>query len=271
MPSCLCRRGRLIGRPQPKQWRVVTRARNVIGGALYSRISRALATPRWRFLGQGGFRRTTCGSCGSSSRNTRSPSFLNRLFKKCDEHGHLFREQAVPDEAGDEFLSRFVREMLASIPWGHHVELLKKIKNPNARLWYLQATARLGWSRNVLLNQIKAGAYERGATEKKTHNFALALPEHLAEQADEKFARFWWVEKEVHRMDFSEKPFEIFVPKLTPRERYALDAAMPCPDGWQHSKFKLPEEWIEAYRRDLSFFASLCRVTLLNWPFIKPH
>jgi predicted nuclease of restriction endonuclease-like (RecB) superfamily len=35
------------------------------------------------------------------------------------------------------------------------------------------------------LNQIKAGAYERAVVEKKTHNFPLALPEHLAEQADE--------------------------------------------------------------------------------------
>jgi predicted nuclease of restriction endonuclease-like (RecB) superfamily len=35
------------------------------------------------------------------------------------------------------------------------------------------------------LNQIKAGAYERAVTEKKTHNFDLALPEHFAEQAEE--------------------------------------------------------------------------------------
>jgi predicted nuclease of restriction endonuclease-like (RecB) superfamily len=35
------------------------------------------------------------------------------------------------------------------------------------------------------LNQIKAGAYERAVTDKKSHNFELALPEHLAEQADE--------------------------------------------------------------------------------------
>lgn len=37
----------------------------------------------------------------------------------------------------------------------------------------------------MLLNQIKAKAYERAVKEKKTHNFELALPEHLAEQADE--------------------------------------------------------------------------------------
>lgn len=78
-----------------------------------------------------------------------------------------------------------MRELVAGVPWGHHVELLKKVKAPVARIYYLRATAQLGWSRNVLLNQIKAGAYERAVKEKKTHNFALTLPEHFAEQADE--------------------------------------------------------------------------------------
>ena len=63
--------------------------------------------------------------------------------------------------------------------------LLDKVKAPAGRLYYLRATAHFGWSRNVLLNQIKAGAYERAVKEKKTHNFALALPEHFAEQAGE--------------------------------------------------------------------------------------
>ncbi len=82
-------------------------------------------------------------------------------------------------------LAQVARVLLAAIPWWHHVELLAKVKDPAASLYYLQATARFGWSRSVLLNQIKAGAYERAVKEKKTHNFALALPEHLAEQADE--------------------------------------------------------------------------------------
>ena len=63
--------------------------------------------------------------------------------------------------------------------------IIEKLADPVARLYYLRATAQFGWSRNVLLNQIKAGAYERAVTEKKTHNFPLALPEYLAEQADE--------------------------------------------------------------------------------------
>jgi predicted nuclease of restriction endonuclease-like (RecB) superfamily len=76
-----------------------------------------------------------------------------------------------------------LRDLLASVPWGHHVELLKKIKTPAARLYYLRATARFGWSRNVLLNQIHARAFEHARKEKKTHNFPLALPGHFAEQA----------------------------------------------------------------------------------------
>ena len=79
----------------------------------------------------------------------------------------------------------FLRKLVAEIPWGHHLLILNKLVDPAARLYYLRATTQFGWSRNVLLNQIKAGTFERAVLEKKTHNFPLALPEHLAEQADE--------------------------------------------------------------------------------------
>jgi predicted nuclease of restriction endonuclease-like (RecB) superfamily len=107
-----------------------------------------------------------------------------------------FLEQPVPESGGStelsllgqavpEVLSQAVRELVSRVSWGHHVELMKKVKDPAARLYYLRATAQLGWSRSVLLNQIKGQAYERAVKEKKTHNFELALPEHFAEQADE--------------------------------------------------------------------------------------
>jgi predicted nuclease of restriction endonuclease-like (RecB) superfamily len=79
----------------------------------------------------------------------------------------------------------FDLQLLAQVPWGHHRLILSKLADPAARLYYLRATAQFGWSRAVLLNQIKAQAYERAKAEKKTHNFATALPEHFAEQADE--------------------------------------------------------------------------------------
>jgi predicted nuclease of restriction endonuclease-like (RecB) superfamily len=75
--------------------------------------------------------------------------------------------------------------LLAKVPWGHHVEILKKVKSPEERLYYLSAAARFGWSRRILLNQIKSDAYGRASAERKTHNFELALGEHHAEQAEE--------------------------------------------------------------------------------------
>jgi predicted nuclease of restriction endonuclease-like (RecB) superfamily len=105
------------------------------------------------------------------------------------QKAHSFLGQAVPkrETAAEDrpTLAQVVRELVADVPWGHHVLLLGRIKAPSELFFYLRATARFGWSRNVLLNQIKAGAYERAVVEKKTHNFPLALPEHLAEQADE--------------------------------------------------------------------------------------
>lgn len=86
---------------------------------------------------------------------------------------------------GLEDVQRSVLELVLAVPWGHHVLLQNKIKDPSALLYYVRATARFGWSRNVLLNQIKAAAYERAVKEEKTHNFGLALPKDLAEQADE--------------------------------------------------------------------------------------
>ncbi len=90
-----------------------------------------------------------------------------------------------PIKTEDGVDEQFLRQLVAEIPWGQNLLILNKLTDPAARRYYLRATARFGWSRNVLLNQIKASAYERAVTEKKTHNFELALPEHFAEQADE--------------------------------------------------------------------------------------
>ena len=105
---------------------------------------------------------------------------------------NVFREKAATDVFASpsvgkspELLAQAVRELVALTPWGHHVYMLGKVIDPAARLYYLRATAQFGWSRNVLLNQIKASAFERAVKEKKSHNFPLALPGHLAEQADE--------------------------------------------------------------------------------------
>jgi predicted nuclease of restriction endonuclease-like (RecB) superfamily len=77
-----------------------------------------------------------------------------------------------------------LKQLVSEVPWGHNILIMQRVKDEAARRYYLEATARLGWTRNVLLNQIKGEAY-RVSLEDKSNNFALALPEHLAEQARE--------------------------------------------------------------------------------------
>ena len=80
---------------------------------------------------------------------------------------------------------KWMRQLVSEVPWGHNLLILTKVDNPDARLFYLQATIRFGWTRNVLLNQIKVGAYKRSQKAGKTHNFPSVMPEHLAGQAAE--------------------------------------------------------------------------------------
>jgi predicted nuclease of restriction endonuclease-like (RecB) superfamily len=119
------------------------------------------------------------------------PAFLKQAVAELpaekSRKGRINLEHTVQEAAGDEgkILEHAVQELLTVVPWGHHVEVIKKVKAPGARLYYLRATAQLGWSRKVLLNQIKARAYERSVAGGKTHNFPAVLPEHLAEQAED--------------------------------------------------------------------------------------
>lgn len=78
----------------------------------------------------------------------------------------------------------FLRQLVAEISWGQNILIFQRVKDEAARRYYLEATAQLGWTRNVLLNQIKAEAYQ-ASLQDKSHNFPAVLPQHLAEQADE--------------------------------------------------------------------------------------
>ena len=108
-----------------------------------------------------------------------------KLSKSLSSDRNQNWQQAVAKLDESSPTTDFLRQLVAQVPWGQHLLILNKLTDPPTRLYYLRATAQLGWSRSVLLNQIKARAYERAVKEKKTNNFALALPEHFAEQADE--------------------------------------------------------------------------------------
>ncbi|MBI5300002.1 MAG: DUF1016 domain-containing protein [Deltaproteobacteria bacterium] len=122
------------------------------------------------------------GVTGFSPRNLRD---MKRFFISYSSPEFWRQAVAKIGEEKDINNSEFWRQAVAEIPWGHHLLILNKVEDPPARLYYLRATARFGWSRNVLLNQIKAEAYERTLSQGKTHNFPATLPERFAEQADE--------------------------------------------------------------------------------------
>lgn len=122
------------------------------------------------------------GVTGFSPRNLRD---MKRFFVSYSSPEFWRQAVAKLGEAENGDNPEFWRQAVAEIPWGHHLLILNKVENPPACLYYLRATARFGWSRNVLLNQIKARTYERTLAEDKTHNFPAALPERIAEQAEE--------------------------------------------------------------------------------------
>jgi len=91
--------------------------------------------------------------------------------------------------------SRILQQLVGELPWGHNILIFTKVRSSEAREYYLKSVIKLGWSRNVLLNQIKANAYKIAKKVPKQHNFPKALPAHLAEQADESL-------KSVYNLDF---------------------------------------------------------------------
>lgn len=71
------------------------------------------------------------------------------------------------------------------IPWSQNLLIISKVSTENEKRYYLDATIKMGWSRAVLLNQIKANAYEHHLANDKQTNFEIVLPAHLSEQATE--------------------------------------------------------------------------------------
>ena len=67
-----------------------------------------------------------------------------------------------------------VPQLVALLPWGHLRVLLDQIKDAGLREWYLRAAFEYGWSRNVLVLQIKSGLHEREG--KALTNFQRVLP-----------------------------------------------------------------------------------------------
>ncbi|ANP74832.1 PDDEXK nuclease domain-containing protein [Cryobacterium arcticum] len=76
-----------------------------------------------------------------------------------------------------------VQQAVGQLPWGHITVLLDKLDDLTTRQWYAAEAAKNGWSRNVLLNQIKNRTLERTGAAPSNFAAELAAPDsELAQQ-----------------------------------------------------------------------------------------
>jgi predicted nuclease of restriction endonuclease-like (RecB) superfamily len=84
--------------------------------------------------------------------------------------------EAYPDQA-------IVQQVVAQLPWGHTVRLLDAVKDPDERTWYARQAVNNGWSRSVLVHQIKSDLFRRQG--KAITNFDRTLPAPQSDLASE--------------------------------------------------------------------------------------
>jgi predicted nuclease of restriction endonuclease-like (RecB) superfamily len=80
--------------------------------------------------------------------------------------------QIVPQPVGQS--ESVIPAPVLSIPWGHNVILIERVKDPLQRVWYAQQTIENGWSRTILAVQIENNLYQRQG--KAVTNFSRTLP-----------------------------------------------------------------------------------------------
>lgn len=86
--------------------------------------------------------------------------------------------KVVPQTVGQ------LKEMLFSIPWGHHRYLIDRYGTESEKaFFYVKKTMKEGWSRDVLLNFMDSGLYERES--KALTNFTRTLPDEASDLAQE--------------------------------------------------------------------------------------
>ena len=78
-------------------------------------------------------------------------------------------------------------QIVLNITWYHNITILEQVKSSEQRLWYAEQAIKNGWSRNVLMHQIKSDLYRRQVSATKSHNFHLTLPKAQSELVESIF------------------------------------------------------------------------------------
>ncbi|RYE28577.1 MAG: DUF1016 domain-containing protein [Sphingobacteriaceae bacterium] len=73
-----------------------------------------------------------------------------------------------------------LQPLVGEISWSKHLVILSKCKDSQERQFYILATKKFGWTKNVLIHQIENKTFEKYLLNQT--NFDLTLPEELKKQ-----------------------------------------------------------------------------------------
>jgi len=108
----------------------------------------------------------------------RELTISEQVVRELEDAPEVILEQLVPKNKESEIIDK-----LASIPWGHNIVILKKIKNQQEALFYVYETAQNNWSRSVLQLQIENNLFARQG--KSVNNFSATLPKPQSDLANQ--------------------------------------------------------------------------------------
>ena len=74
-----------------------------------------------------------------------------------------------------------LQPLVAEISWTKNIIIMERCKDNIRREFYLKATKKFGWTKDVLINQLEAGAFERYMANQT--NFDKTVPEKYRHQA----------------------------------------------------------------------------------------
>ncbi|MCL2327797.1 MAG: PDDEXK nuclease domain-containing protein [Bacteroidetes bacterium] len=113
--------------------------------------------------------------------------FITQLAQQIENSNPTKSEQLVPilqhTENQNDIIWKQVVSKLISIPWGHHIKIMQKVKDINQALFYINKTIENNWSRAVLEYQIETNLYNRQG--KAITNFSATLPAPQSDLANE--------------------------------------------------------------------------------------
>jgi predicted nuclease of restriction endonuclease-like (RecB) superfamily len=52
-----------------------------------------------------------------------------------------------------------LRQLVAEIPWGQNLVIMSRVKDYKEREFHISKTVEYGWTRDILVHQIEAGAH----------------------------------------------------------------------------------------------------------------